>query len=100
MVQKVSENFPEIPETVEFSEMRIIQPKIPEIPGPKLNGKKTSGKLGINREVTSFFEILENAVPFATESCLKFKPDFLVKWKAPLVLLISTASLVSVSKHP
>ena len=55
MVQKVSENFPEIPETVEFSEMRIIQPKIPEIPGPKLNGKKTSGKLGINREVILFF---------------------------------------------
>ena len=43
MVQKVSENFPEIPETVEFSEMRIIQPKIPEIPGLKLNGEKLPG---------------------------------------------------------
>ena len=44
-----------------------------EIPGAKLNGKKTSEKkfpknLGIPRE-----EILENAVPFATGSCRKFK---------------------------
>ena len=37
------EKFPEIPETVEFSEMRIIQPKIPEIPGLKLNGEKLPG---------------------------------------------------------
>ena len=51
MVQKFSEKFPEIPETVEFSEMRIIQP----IPGPKLNGKKTCGKLGINRQFVLFF---------------------------------------------
>ena len=28
-------------------------------------------------------EILENAVPFATASCRKFKPHVLVKWKAP-----------------
>ena len=27
-----------------ISEMRTIQPKILEIPGAKLNGKKTSGK--------------------------------------------------------
>ena len=44
-----------------------------EIPRAKLNGKKTSEKkfpknLGIPRE-----EILENAVPFATGSCRKFK---------------------------
>ena len=43
----VPEKFPEIPETVEFSEVRIIQ--------PKLTGKKTSGKLGIPREVVFFF---------------------------------------------
>ena len=48
-----------------------------EIPGAKLNGKKTSEKkfpknLGIPRE-----EILENAVPFATGSCRKFKPEVL-----------------------
>ena len=54
-----------------------------EIPGAKLNGKKTSEKkfpknLGIPRE-----EILENAVPFATGSCRKFKPQVLVEWKAP-----------------
>ena len=41
--RNVPEKFPEIPETVEFSEMRIIQPKIPEIPGPKLNGEKLPG---------------------------------------------------------
>ena len=27
-----------------MSEMQIIQPKVLEIPGAKLNGKKTSGK--------------------------------------------------------
>ena len=34
--------------------------------------------------LSSFLGILENAVPFDTGSCLKFKPDVLVEWKAPL----------------
>ena len=55
--------------------MRTFQPKILEIPGAKLNGKKTSGKkvsenLGIPREVVLVLEILENAVPLATGSSL------------------------------
>ena len=29
-------------------------------------------------------QIFENAVPFATGSCRKFKPDVLVEWKAPM----------------
>ena len=29
----------------------------------------------------------KNAVPFATGSCRKFKPEVLVEWKAPLVFL-------------
>ena len=33
---------------------------------------------------SSFLEILENAVPFATGSCRKFKPDVLVEWKVPI----------------
>ena len=33
--------------------------------------------------LTSFMEILENTVPFATGSCRKFKADILVEWKAP-----------------
>ena len=68
--------------------MQNIQPKIPEIPGAKWNGKKTSGKkffgnLGIPREVDLFLEILENPAPFATGSCRKIKADILVEWKAP-----------------
>ena len=33
---------------------------------------------------SSFLEILENSVPFATGSCRKFKPDVLVEWKVPI----------------
>jgi len=29
-------------------------------------------------------KILENAVPFATGSCRKFRPDVWVEWKAPI----------------
>ena len=44
---------------------------------------KVSENLGIPREVVLFLEILENAVPIATGSCRKFKPDVLVEWKGP-----------------
>ena len=62
--------------------MRTIQGKILEIPGEKLNGKKTSRKtfptIWVNlARLLSFLEILENVVTFATGSCRKFK------WKAP-----------------
>ena len=68
--------------------MRIIQPKIPEISGTKLSGKKTSGKTFSKiwvylARLSSFSEILENTVPFATGSCRKLKADVLVEWKAP-----------------
>ena len=62
--------------------MRTIQPKILEIPGDQLNGKTTSGKkiwVYLAR-LSPFLEIFENAVPFATESCRKFKPEVLVEW--------------------
>ena len=54
-----------------ISEMRAIQPKILEIRGAKLNKKESSGKK-ISKiwvyppRLSSLFEILENAVPFAT----------------------------------
>ena len=41
--------------------------------------RRSFENLGILRE-----EILENAVPFATGSCRKFKPEVLVEWKARL----------------
>ena len=37
--------------------------------------------------LSSFLGILENAVPFATGSCLRFKPDVLVERKAPIEIL-------------
>ena len=68
--------------------MRTIQAKILEIPGQRLNGKKTSRKtlpkIWANlARPSSFLEILEKVVTFATGSCRKFKPDVLVEWKTP-----------------
>ena len=62
--------------------------KFPEIPGEKLNGKKTSGKKFPKFWYTSrgclfWGEILVNSVPFATGRCRKLKPDVLVERKAP-----------------
>ena len=54
-------------------------------PRAKLNGKNTSGKK--NRKLvylvwlSSFLEILETVVPFATGSYGKLKPDVLGEWK-------------------
>ena len=61
--------------------MRTIQPKILEIPGAKLNGKKTYGtkfsKIWVYlARLSSLLEFLENAVPFATGSSRIFKAAF------------------------
>ena len=69
--------------------MRSFQSKILEILGAKLNGKKTSGKkiwVYLVR-LPPFLEIPENAVPIATGSCQKFKPEVLVECKVPKILL-------------
>ena len=69
--------------------MRSFQSKILEILGAKLNGKKTSGKkiwVYLVR-LPPFLEIPENAVPLATGSCQKFKPEVLVECKVPKILL-------------
>ena len=63
-----------------------------EIPGAKLNGKKSSVKnffesLGIPCENVLFLEVLKDTVPFATGSCREFKVDVVVEWKAPKVSL-------------
>ena len=60
----------------------------------KLPGKFFEN-LGIPREAVLFFGNVgksslpvsqpKNAVPFATGSCRKFKPEVLVEWKAPFV---------------
>ena len=62
-----------------------------------MNGKKTSGKKFSKiwvylARLSSFWEILENAVPFTTGSCRKRKPDFWVAWKAPLLPRLILAS--------
>ena len=44
--------------------------------------EKVSENLVIPRHVVLFLNILKNVVPFSTASCRKFKPDFLVEWKA------------------
>ena len=65
------------------------QPKIPEIE-PKSNGteiirRKFSKIWGYLTRLSSFSEIQESAVPFATEHFRMFKPDFLAEKKAPHV---------------
>ena len=69
--------------------MRSFQSKILEILGAKLNGKKTSGeKIWVYLvRLPPFLEIPENAVPLATGSCQKFKPEVLVECKVPKILL-------------
>ena len=73
--------------------MRSFQSKILEILGAKLNGKKTSGKKNVSKiwvylvRLPPFLEIPENAVPLATGSCQKFKPEVLVECKVPKILL-------------
>ena len=70
-------------------EMRTIQPQNQEIPGAKLNGRTTSrknfSKIWVYlARLSSFSEILESAVPFATGSCRKFKPDVWLNGKRPI----------------
>ena len=72
-------------------EMRTIQPQNLEIPGAKLNGKKTSGekisKIWVYlARLSSFSEILESAGPFATGSCRKFKLDVWLNGKRPIFI--------------
>ena len=82
------EKFPEILETVEFpkwwnhSTEKIQEQSWME---KKLPGKNIPRTVYLAR-FSFFSEILENAVPFATGSCWKLKPDVLVEWKAPVVL--------------
>ena len=70
-------------------EMRTIQPQNQEIPEAKLNGRTTSRKKFSKiwvylARLSSFSEILESAVPFATGSCRKFKPDVWLNGKRPI----------------
>ena len=58
----------------------------------KFPGKKVSKIWVYLVRLSSFLEILGKAVPFATGSCRKFKPDILVEWKA-LFIFNSRVSL-------
>ena len=47
--------------------------------------------LGMSHGIVFFLEILENAVPFTSGGCRKFKPNVLVEWKKhPLLSLTET----------
>ena len=93
MVQKFPEKSFQKLRKLLRSEMRSFQSKILEILGAKLNGKKTSGKKNFSKiwvylvRLPPFLEIPENAVPLATGSCQKFKPEVLVECKVPKILL-------------
>jgi len=50
--------------------------------GTEIPGKEISENLGIPRELSSFPEIPENAVPLVTGNFRKFKPEFFIQWKA------------------
>ena len=58
--------------------------------GAKLNEKKSFRKkflktLGYRMRLSSFLEIFENALPFATVSRWKFKPKVSVEWSVHYV---------------
>ena len=83
-------SFQKIRELLNFRSANY-EPKLLEIPGAKLNGKKTPGKifqklLGMPREVVPVLDILKKAVLFTTGSCRKFKPEVQVEWKATNML--------------
>ena len=68
-------------------------------PGSKVKWKE---KIGVYlARLSSFLEILENTIPFATESRRKFKLDVLVEWKAPKVNWrdLSRVEPIGPSKH-
>ena len=79
------EKFLEISEAVEFPKWEpFVQKFYLEIPGAKMNGKKSSvktfSKIGYtSRGCSHVLEVLKNTVPFATGSCRKFKVDVLVE---------------------
>ena len=90
--------------------MRTIQPKTLEIPGAKLNAErkllgKNFRKFGYTHaRLSPFQEILENAVPFATGSCRKFKPDVLIEWKEPLIcnkgnIYLATKAIMALDRN-
>ena len=62
-------------------------PKMSKIPGRKSNGTEISGKkfskilVFLASLPASFAEILENAVPFATENFWNLGLEFYVKWE-------------------
>ena len=59
----------------------------------KLPRKKSLKILVYLVRLSSFSEILENAVLFTTGSCRKFKTDVLLEWKVPLVFTTVITSL-------
>lgn len=66
-------------------EKQTIQPKILEILGTEIPGKKFSKMLVYLTKLSSFPKFSENAVPFAIGNVWKFKPKYFVEWKsAPL----------------
>ena len=84
--RNVPQKFPEIPKAVEFPNAN------PSTENSRNPGSKVEWKENFQEKnwvylarLSSFLEILENAVPFATESSKKYKADVLVEWEAPKI---------------
>ena len=92
MVQKFPEKFSEILETVDFRNANHSTENSGNS-GSKVEWKgnfreKAFSKIWVYlARFSSGLEILENAVPFATGSYQKFKPDVLVEWKGPMMYM-------------
>ena len=66
---------------VVFRALSGIQPKLSKLGNSGTNVSRIWVCLA---RLSSFWEILDNAVPFATKSCRKFKPDVLVWMESAL----------------
>jgi len=78
--------FPENPEIVEFPKSEPSNRKFRKFREEnQMEGKFPVINFRKFARLSSFPEIPENAVPFATRNFAKCKPEFLVEWKAPLV---------------
>ena len=84
--------FPEIAETVEIRNA-ILSIENSRNFGSKVEWKENFGEKYFSKiwvylvRLPPFLEIPENAVPLATGSCQKFKPEVLVECKVPKILL-------------
>ena len=90
MEQNFPEKFSEIPKAVEYPKCEPFNQKLKKFGERsywKENFRVNFSKIWVYlARLSSFLKILKNAVPFATGSCRKFKPDILLSRERPICM--------------